>query len=138
MQWDWGKNMGFSEAPGEKLYLPLDPDPDAPCAAEQTEEEDSLLSETRRLTALRRRYEDLQADAEFAVIRAEADPPFVYRRGGLLLALNPSSKAVSWRSELLKGRHTAYSIHEARVAGDGLTMGPQSFAVLEAGGAVSR
>ena len=57
---------------------------------------------------------------------------------GLLLALNPSSKAVSWRSELLKGRHTAYSIHEARVAGDGLTMGPQSFAVLEAGGAVSR
>ena len=138
MQWDRGKNMGFSEAPGEKLYLPLDPDPDAPCAAEQTEEEDSLLSETRRLTALRRRYEDLQADAEFAVIRAEADPPFVYRRGGLLLALNPSSKAVCWRSELLKGRHTAYSIHEARVAGDGLTMGPQSFAVLEAGGAVSR
>ena len=138
MQWDRGKNMGFSEAPGEKLYLPLDPDPDAPCAAEQTEEEDSLLSETRRITALRRRHEDLQADAEFAVIRAEADPPFVYRRGGLLLALNPSSKAVCWRSELLKGRHTAYSIHEARVAGDGLTMGPQSFAVLEAGGAVSR
>ena len=138
MQWDAGKNMGFSEAAEEQLYLPYDHSPDAPCVAEQEADPSSLLSVTKSLTALRRRYEDLQADAEFAVIRAEADPPFVYRRGGLLLALNPSSKAVSWRSELLKGRHTAYSIHEARVAGDGLTMGPQSFAVLEAGGAVSR
>ena len=133
MQWSREKNMGFSEAPGDRLYLPCDPAPDAPCAEEQSRDSESLLSETRRLTALRRSHEDLQADAAFEAVRAEADPPFVYRRGNLLLALNPSSRAVSWTSARLNGRRAAYRINDAHVAEGRLSMGPQSFAVLEGG-----
>ncbi len=131
MQWDKGKNMGFSDAPESQLYLPYDHSPDAPCAAEQLADKDSLLSETRRLTALRHSREDLQADAPFEAVRAEADGPFVYRRGSLLLALNPSSGHVNWTSDILRGRRAAYSINGARVTDDVLSMEPQSFVLLE-------
>ncbi len=132
MQWDRGKNMGFSDAPADRLYLPCDPSPDAPCAADQSRDARSLLSETRRLISLRREHADLQADAAFEAVRAEADPPFVYRRGSLLLALNPSSKPAVWSAALLRGRRTAYTINGARVAEDRLEMDPQSFVLLEA------
>lgn len=130
MQWDRSQNMGFSKVPEDQLYLPVDQSPDAPCAADQAEEEDSLFSETRRLTALRHRYEDLQADADFEVLRAEADAPFVYRRGDLLLAVNPSSEPVVWTSGRLKGRQAAYRINGADVSEDRLSMAPQSFVLL--------
>ena len=139
MQWNHGKNFGFSEALEDQIYLPVDPSPDAPCTADQIDDETSLLAETRRLTDLRHRYEDIQADAAFEVIRAEEDAPFVYRRGSLILALNPSSKHVSWSSDLLEGRHIAYKIGSAGMnAGTGtdghtaqLSLGSQSFVVLE-------
>lgn len=131
MQWDHSRNMGFSEASEEQLYLPYDHSSDAPCVADQTGDESSLLAETRRLTALRHQYEDLQADADFAVIRAEEDAPFVYRRGNLILAVNPSSGAAEWESGMLRGRHAAYRINEAEVDGGRLVMGPQAFVVLE-------
>ncbi len=131
MQWDAGKNMGFSEAAEALLYLPYDHSPDAPCVAEQEADPSSLLSVTKSLTALRRRYEDLQADADFAVIRAEADAPFVYGRGDLVLAVNPTPGSVCWTSGLLRGRRAAYSIGEAQIRGDCLAMGSQSFVLLE-------
>lgn len=38
---------------------------------------------------------DLQADGPFEAIHAQkGDPLFVYRRGGLILAVNPSNKPV--------------------------------------------
>lgn len=131
MQWDRGKNMGFSEASEDQLYLPYDHSEDAPCVADQMTDEKSLLAETRRLTALRHAYTDLQADAEFEAVRAEKDHPFVYRRGGLLLAINPSSKPAGWTSDLLKGRSVAYAINEAEVTGGKLSMAPQSFVLLK-------
>ena len=73
MQWDHSRNMGFSEASEEQLYLPFDHSADAPCVSDQIGNESSLLAETRRLTALRHQYEDLQADANFEVIRAEGE-----------------------------------------------------------------
>ena len=132
MQWDHGRNMGFSEAPEDQLYLPYDHSADAPCVADQECDENSLLAETRRLTALRHSYTDLQADADFEAVRAEADYPFVYRRGSLLLAINPSSAQVNWTSDLLNGRHVAYSINGAEIIDDRLVMAPQSFAVIDA------
>ena len=96
MQWSRGAGMGFSHAPAEQLYLPLDASDDAPCVEEQLADPGSLLSEVARLTELRHAHADLQADAPFSVINDDEDgAPFVYRRGGMVLAINPSSSTAS-------------------------------------------
>lgn len=131
MQWSRAGNRGFSNAPSDQIYLPVDALEDAPCVEEQLADVDSLLSEVRRLTTLRHAHEDLQADAPLAVINDdEADAPFVYRRGGMLLAINPSSREKRYEGELLLGKELVYRIGEAAVACGCLTMPEQSFAVL--------
>ena len=47
-------NAGFSTAPADRLYLPVDPDPDRPTVAAQRADDGSLLHLVRRLIALRR------------------------------------------------------------------------------------
>ena len=54
MQWSAGENAGFSGAPAEDLYLPVDPDPDRPNVAAQQDRADSMLNFTRSLLKLRR------------------------------------------------------------------------------------
>lgn len=131
MQWSHARNMGFSNAPEQELYLPLDGAQDAPCVADQLADANSLLAEVRRLTALRHAHEDLQADASFEVVNDdESAAPFVYRRGHLLLAVNPSSQAKTYESGLLCGKELVYQIGEASICDECLTMPGQSFAVL--------
>ncbi len=131
MQWSRDENMGFSNAAPEQLYLPVDPSQDAPCVEEQLADEGSVLSEVRRLVALRHAYEDLQADAPFVVIdEDETTAPFVYGRGELLLAVNPSSAEKRYEGELLRGRRLVYQIGQPSVEEGCLTMPGQSFAVL--------
>ncbi len=131
MQWDHQKNMGFSSAPAEELYLPLDPAPDAPTVSDQLGDEYSLLQETKRLIALRHDYIDLQADAPFrAVYAGGQDEPFLYQRGALLLAVNPSTKPHTVSSSELIGCEIIYRIGNSVISGSELTMDGQSFAVL--------
>jgi len=130
MQWDGSEGRGFSDADPADFYLPTDSSADFPDVASQDDDADSLLNETRRLTALRHSMEDLQADAPFSVIHSGTDSPFVYRRGSLVLALNPSPDAVTFSDPALSGRETAYSIGRCLLRGDTLTMPPQSFAVM--------
>ena len=95
MQWAKGPNLGFSQAAADALYLPVDPAPDAPTAAEQAKDPNSLLHTVKAVLALRHRFPDLQADGSFEALHAQqGDPLFVYRRGKLTLAVNPSQKAV--------------------------------------------
>ena len=131
MQWSRGANAGFSLAPAEQFYLPVDAAEDAPCVEDQEKEADSLLWEVRRLTQLRHAYKDLQADAPFAVVNDDEEKaPFVYRRGDMLLAVNPSSAEKHFSSELLQGKQLVYRIGDAAVEGGCLTMPGQSFAVI--------
>ncbi|MBQ6359316.1 MAG: glycosylase [Clostridia bacterium] len=95
MQWAKGRNLGFSEAASDALYLPVDPAPDAPTAEEQAQDPDSLLNTVKAILALRHRFPELQADGSLEVVHARKDDPLlVYKRGTLTLALNPSNKAV--------------------------------------------
>ncbi len=48
MQWDASANAGFSRAPAEQLYLPIDPRPDRPTVAAQAVDPGSLLNRVRR------------------------------------------------------------------------------------------
>ena len=131
MQWSDGKNMGFSTAEAEKLYLPQDPSPDAPCVTEQEKDEHSLLSVTKELTALRHSVEDLQADAPFEVVYAEHnDPLFIYRRCGTVLAVNPAKNGRMIKNPAIVGRSVVYRIGDAELEDDSLALGAQSFVVL--------
>lgn len=67
---------------------------DTPTVADQEAEEGSLLRYVRALLTFRRNTPELQADAPFeAVWMGQDGYPFVYRRGGLMLALNAAADA---------------------------------------------
>ena len=94
MQWDGGPNAGFSTADADRLYLPVDPEPDRPTVAAQLADEDSVLHLVRRLIALRRSTPALGPGAGTEVL--SAGYPFVYRRGDSHLAVvNPSGRAAT-------------------------------------------
>lgn len=132
MQWDSSINRGFSDAPSSELYLPVDLSGDAPTVESQEKDPYSLLNETKRLIALRHSLSDLQADAPFSVIYAEKERyPFVYGRGSLIAAVNPSSASETIRDPAFAGKKVIYSIGECSINGDELTVKGQSFAVLE-------
>ena len=131
MQWSRGKNMGFSDAAADEIYLPQDPREDAPCVEEQLADDESLLAEVKRLLALRHAHEDLQADAPFTVVNDdEFGKPFIYRRGEMLVAINPSPQDKRYEREWLRGRELVYRIGDASLADGRLMMPAQSFAVL--------
>ncbi len=96
MQWDsTKKNLGFSTADKKDLYLQVDDQPNAPCAAQQIADENSLWNLVRRLNQLRAENVDLQADAEMQVIVCNDEGALCYRRDNLAVAFNPTDKALS-------------------------------------------
>lgn len=142
MQWDSTQNYGFSNAEKESLYIPQDESEDAPTVEKQKDDPDSLLNTTKALIALRHQYLDLQADGSFEVIYAEKEQfPFVYRRGNLLIAINPSDKKASCaltpeaftRKDENKqsAAHGVFSIGSHSLSGNSLIMEAQSFVVFE-------
>jgi maltose alpha-D-glucosyltransferase / alpha-amylase len=99
MQWDSGRNAGFSSAVASKLYLPIDPAKNRPTVAGQDRDRNSLLNHIRRLAALRLKIPALCADGDFTVVYAKAKKvPFVYKRSlngeEILIAVNPARHAV--------------------------------------------
>lgn len=111
MQWSNGANAGFSNAPAEMLYLPVDESDDRPSVTEQDADPESLLNQVRTLIAIRKSLEALDADADFKVIYAQSGKlPFVYSRskGGkrILVAINPSNQQTSVQlpGKLFNGR----------------------------------
>ena len=100
MQWDGTPNAGFSTAPPEQLYLPIDPTDDRPTVEAQAGDPASLLSQIRALIALRRSHPGLQADAGWRLLYAERGRmPIVYERSKdeerLVVAINPTLQPVS-------------------------------------------
>ena len=99
MQWKHGKNLGFSDAPAQKLYLPVDSSSDAPTAADALNGKNPLFTAVKELLALHRYSTALWAEASFEVIHGEDDSfPLVYLRTGeketILVALNPTNRNV--------------------------------------------
>ncbi|MCD7885238.1 MAG: DUF3459 domain-containing protein [Lachnospiraceae bacterium] len=131
MQWNAQKNAGFSTCPADALYLPVDPSKDAPNVAAQEADENSLLNTVKALLTLRHEEEDLQADADFEVVYAKkGELPFVYRRGALLVAMNPSGESVSAPVDAGE-RKVRFAIGEGQAENGTITLAPQSFLVLK-------
>jgi maltose alpha-D-glucosyltransferase/alpha-amylase len=93
MQWDDGPNAGFSSAPSDRLYLPVDPADDRPHVSARRAEQGSLWHQAKRLIGLRRSEPALAAEASLELLTpTEPGYPLCYVRGGQwLVVLNPSS-----------------------------------------------
>jgi glycosidase len=95
MQWDTTPNAGFSTAPRDQLYLPVEDSPDRPNVAVQRVDDASLLNHIRRLIALRLAHPALCASGTFEPVYAQAGKiPFIYKRQAgeeeILVAINPA------------------------------------------------
>lgn len=131
MQWEPGKNLGFSAADPADLYLPVDPAPDAPTAKSQLEDPESLLSVVRALTALRHAHKDLQAGEDLEVLYAEEGKDiFVYRRGSCLIAVNPSGKD-AFAPIPAEGKAVLFRLGGGKADAEGIRLCPQSCLVLQ-------
>jgi glycosidase len=97
MQWTAGKNLGFSTAPPEKLYLPVDSATDAPNVEVQEKNQGSLLNRVRRLIQLKKAEPSLAAYAEFVPVYARENAyPFIFARAAgketILAVFNPAER----------------------------------------------
>lgn len=138
MQWDRTANLGFSSAAAHALYLPVDPDEDAPTVAEQSADPASLLNWVRTVLNLRAGCAALRARAGMHVIAApEHGRLFVFERVDaasgerVLVAVNPGAGAES--CDLPDGctvnGDALASLGEHRVDDGAVTMGAQSVAI---------
>ncbi len=130
MQWTSGRNLGFSSAEASRLWLPVDPDPDAPNVDAQEQDPASLLNRVRALVRLKHQEPALAAYAEFLPLYArENGHPFVYARANgreaILAVFNPAAGAASAEFDcplafktgrLLAGRDAALVHRGSRVA----------------------
>lgn len=96
MQWDAGRNAGFSTAPRRRLYLPVDPDPARPTVAAQERDPDSLLNHVRALLRLRSSQPALGNLGDFEPVFGEKGVnALVYLRKlgrkKILVAVNPTA-----------------------------------------------
>ncbi|UCM87514.1 alpha-amylase family glycosyl hydrolase [Streptomyces marincola] len=95
MQWDDTPGAGFSTAPEDRYYLPLDPDPGRPDVATQRADPGSLLHLVRRLIALRTSTPELGSRSPVNVLHSGY--PLVYTRGdAYLVAVNPRREPASF------------------------------------------
>jgi maltose alpha-D-glucosyltransferase/alpha-amylase len=130
MQWSDGRNAGFSAAAPDRLYLPVDPDPERPVVAAQREDPHSLLRLVKDLIAMRANHPALRPDSPVDVV--SAGYPLVYLRGeDFLVVLNPSVRAeavVHDRPELGDANPIRHSgVRVDRVA---VTAAPYSFGIF--------
>jgi maltose alpha-D-glucosyltransferase/alpha-amylase len=129
MQWSNGKNLGFSDAEAEKLYLPVDPNPMGSTVESQEADENSMLHYVRSLIALRQANPDLGNYSSFAVYSArKGSRLFAYKRGALLVAVNPGAESKKLK---LDGTYEPlFTMGKAKV-GKMLELAGQSFVVLK-------
>lgn len=128
MQWNHGKNHGFSDS--DEPYLPADQREDAPAVQDQLADSSSLLHTVMELTGIRHAYPQLQADAPFEVLYAMPHQfPFVYGRCDLIIAVNPSGDTVEVPLEY--ETEAVYMIGECEIRKQRLRMAEQSFVILK-------
>ena len=136
MQWDDGKNAGFSDADDSKLYIPVDPDPARPTVKAQAGIPGSLHSEIRKLLSIRHSEKALQGRAEVEFVFCECGAsPLVYRRRdgekSILIVLNPKKTARTFPYNGRLGRTIYLNGSMPVQSGDVMTVPPRTAAFIE-------
>lgn len=136
MQWDSSPGAGFSAAAKELFYIPQDETPGRPTVLAQLQDGHSLLSEAKRLIALRKSHTALQSWGEIEFVYAQKDAcPLAYLRKNdaetLLVVLNPSAKEAACPIPH-QPQQLLYAFGEPpRVQGKTIVSPPVSFAVYK-------
>ncbi|MBQ7793396.1 MAG: glycosylase [Clostridia bacterium] len=133
MQWNGGKNSGFSDADADKLYIMQDPDPERPTAEKQMKDENSILNELKRQIAVRKNNNTLAENGGFELINSGY--PLVYRRytdeKDVLVAINPKNEECSVDTAAELGR-VVYELNGAAHTENGkLIVPPCSASYIE-------
>jgi maltose alpha-D-glucosyltransferase/alpha-amylase len=104
MQWDDSVNAGFSSAPANDLYIPIDPDAKRPTVKKQITDDNSLFSEVKKLISVRQSHKALQnlGDIEFISDGANGKP-LAYIRSfdgeKILVAINPADNPAEIKTD---------------------------------------
>ncbi len=132
MQWTDGKNLGFSVADEDKLYLPVDKSENAPTVENQQNKADSIFNVVKDIIRIRRENNtDLGSDGDFEVIYAERNQyPFVYKRGNFIIGVNPSGENQSIHFDI-NIKEITYQIGNFKLENHKLTLSPQSFVLMK-------
>lgn len=114
MQWEKGRNRGFSSCKKEELYIPMDESEGSPDVETAMAEEHSLYQEVKKLIQVRMAHPALQSCAKVEFLYAEENAyPFVYRRIGetetVLAALNPSGREVTCEIPVSEAKALLYA-----------------------------
>lgn len=142
MQWSLGKNLGFSEADQDKLYLPVDPSDKAPNVEEALQDSQSFLHKIKHFVAIKKQEKALSALADFKALFCEkGQSPFVFLREKdnqkILVALNPVEKEKSINIKIDKcGKNAALlcgddNKRQFKDHGLKIDMAPVSYTVLK-------
>ncbi len=130
MQWAQEKNLGFSKADKEKLYLPVDESVEAPTVEQALQDKTSLLQYVKALIALRHTYKDLQSVNNFELYAASKKSKlFAYKRGDFLMVVNPSSREE--RLKLDAKYQVMHSVGTYELEANRLTKLKQCFLILK-------
>ena len=130
MQWNSGKNLGFSTS--DEPYLAVDKSTDAPTVENQKDDPDSIYKVVTDIIALRHKYDDLKGNGELEFMYEEGKIPFAYKRGNLVMYFNPLGESAVMNAKYT-GK-TVYALGNAEFADGKVTMSPQSFALVEIDG----
>ena len=90
MQWNSGKNLGFSAS--DTPYLPVDTDENAPTVENQQNNPDSIYKVVTDIIAIRHANDDLHGNGDFEMIFEPGKFPFGYKRGKFVMLFNPLGK----------------------------------------------
>ena len=135
MQWDDGPNAGFSTADPDRLYLPVDPEPDRPTVAAQHADPSSTLHLVRELIALRKATPALGGRADTEVVCAGY--PLAYVRGGShLVVVNPRAERAGVEVSGAAGAAVLFG-RGVTIEGNDVTVDGFGYAVLALAGRAS-
>lgn len=126
MQWDDGKNLGFSTS--DEPYLPVDNSADAPTVKNQKDDPDSIYRVVTDMIALRHKYSDLHGNGELEFMSEEGKIPFAYRRGDMIMFFNPLDE--EFEIETKYNGDVIYKIGQAEITNGKIKMHPQSFLMV--------
>ncbi len=143
MQWDDSANAGFSGAPADKLYIPLDPDPNRPTVAKEQDDPNSELNYVRTLLKLRASSTALGNNGKWEYLSDLNQPyPMVYMRASgnekYIVALNPSGKKVEVKILAQNANQVNYLFgtaekcsYKSNKSGDTIKLPPVSAAIFK-------
>ena len=108
MQWDESVNAGFSTAPPEKIYLPIDPDEKRPTVNKSITDPMSLWHRVKELLKLRYDSPALEADAKLEVLLQDYPLIFLRRKGinCCLVLIQPAAR--QWQGKIKLSKYAKF------------------------------